>query len=135
VSVAGEVVSAIGPGLLVLLGVEKGDTVADADYLAGKIPALRIFADEVGKMNLAVNEVEGAILVVSQFTLAATVGKGRRPGFDGAADPELARRLYDRVVAGLGEGGTPVRTGIFGAMMQVRLVNDVPVTFLVEGRR
>jgi D-tyrosyl-tRNA(Tyr) deacylase len=129
------VVSAIGPGLLVLLGVEKGDTVADADYLAGKIPALRIFADEVGKMNLAVNEVEGAILVVSQFTLAATVGKGRRPGFDGAADPELARRLYDRVVAGLGEGGTPVRTGIFGAMMQVRLVNDGPVTFLVEGRR
>ncbi len=135
VTVDGQRVSAIGPGLLVLLGVEKNDTPEDADLLAARIPSLRIFADEDGKMNLSVADVKGSILVVSQFTLAATVGRGRRPGFDGAAPPALARELYDRVVSGLGQGGTPVRTGIFGAMMQVQLINDGPVTFLVHGRR
>jgi D-tyrosyl-tRNA(Tyr) deacylase len=135
VEVDGRTVSRIGPGLLVFLGVEKGDGPAEASYVARKIPSLRIFGDAEGKMNLSVEEVEGEILVVSQFTLAAAIGKGRRPSFEGAAEPEAARSLYDQVVAEMSRGPVPIRTGVFGAMMQVHLVNDGPVTFLVHGRR
>ena len=135
VEVDGRTVSRIGSGLLVLLAVEKGDTAGEASYMARKIPSLRIFADGDGKMNLAVAEADGEILLVSQFTLAATIGKGRRPSFEEAAAPELARSLYDQVTAEMSRGPVPVRTGIFGAMMRVHLVNDGPVTFLVHGRR
>ena len=135
VTVAGQKVSGIGQGLLVLLGVEKHDGDLEADFMARKIPQLRIFSDKDGKMNLSVADVEGEILVVSQFTLAAKVGRGRRPSFDSAAEPSRARALYDRLVAQMATGEIPVRTGVFGAMMSVHLVNDGPVTFLVSDQR
>lgn len=133
VLVEGRQVSAIGRGLLILFGVEKGDRDEEVVRMARKILSLRIFQDESGRMNHAVEEVGGELLVVSQFTLAATIGRGRRPGFDSAAPPEVARALYDRFVAELSTGPVPVRTGIFGAMMQVQLCNDGPVTFIVQG--
>jgi D-aminoacyl-tRNA deacylase len=132
VEVAGKTVGAIGRGILVLLGVEKGDGERDAAWLAEKIASLRIFEDEAGKMNLAVGEVGGALLAVSQFTLAGNCAKGRRPSFDSAAPPDEANRLYEQFVGKLRELGLPVATGIFQAMMQVSLVNDGPVTFILE---
>jgi D-tyrosyl-tRNA(Tyr) deacylase len=132
VEVGGQLVSEIGPGLLVLLGVAKSDTAADARFLAGKIAQLRIFPDETGKMNRSVEEAGGAVLAVSQFTLYGDCRKGRRPSFDSAAAPEQARALYEEFVRALRATGLPVETGVFQAHMQVSLVNDGPVTVMVE---
>ncbi len=134
VEVDGEIVGRIGRGLLILLGVGKGDTEADAQYLADKMATLRIFADEHGKMNLAVADGAGGVLVVSQFTLLGDIQKGRRPGFDRAAPPDEARRLYEAVITLLKARGLTVETGRFGASMAVELVNDGPVTFLLDSR-
>jgi len=132
VEIDGEVAGSIGRGLLVLLGVGQGDSEKQAHWLADKIAGLRIFEDDAGKMNLSVEEVGGSALVVSQFTLYGDCRKGRRPSFTGAAPPEEADRLYQVFVARLKERGLPVSTGVFQAMMQVHLVNDGPVTVVVE---
>jgi D-aminoacyl-tRNA deacylase len=132
VEVDGSVVGEIGPGLLVLLGVAKGDTAADADFLAAKVAQLRIFSDEAGKMNRSVAGAGGAMLVVSQFTLYGDCRKGRRPSFDQAAAPEDARRLYEYYVDVSRRTGLRVETGIFQADMAVSLLNDGPVTLIVE---
>jgi D-tyrosyl-tRNA(Tyr) deacylase len=135
VEVGGTVVGAIGRGFLVLLGVARGDTAADAAYLAEKTAGLRVFEDEAGKMNLALSEVGGAVLAVSQFTLLGDCRKGRRPGFTDAAPPELADPLYHDYVAALRATGLTVATGVFRAEMQVHLVNDGPVTLLLDSRK
>lgn len=132
VRVDGRSVGRIGAGILLLLGVEKGDMERDADWLAEKIANLRIFEDAAGKMNLSVMETGGQILAVSQFTLAGNCAKGRRPSFDSAAPPEEANRLYVYFVERLRGLGITVETGIFQAMMRVSLVNDGPVTFILE---
>jgi D-tyrosyl-tRNA(Tyr) deacylase len=132
VEVDGNRVGEIGKGILVLLGVEKGDAEGDADWLAEKIVNLRIFEDEAGKMNLSVREIGGELLVVSQFTLAGNCAKGRRPSFDSAAPPGEANRLYEYFVERLRTMGLKVATGVFQAMMQVSLTNDGPVTFILE---
>lgn len=134
VSVGGEEVARIGPGLLVLLGVAQGDSAEDARYLAGKVAGLRIFEDEAGKMNRSVLEVGGEVLVVSQFTLLADCRKGRRPSFTAAAGPEEAEALYEVFVDELRERSVPVATGVFQAHMHVTLTNDGPVTILLESR-
>jgi len=131
VSVAGEEIARIGPGLLVLVGVEKGDDAARAEALAGKTAELRIFADENGKMNRSCLDIAGEILVVSQFTLAGDCSRGRRPGFERAAPPEVGEALYLHYVERLRQAGLRVATGRFGADMQVDLVNDGPVTFIL----
>ena len=135
VTVGDETVGCIGLGLLVLLGVAKEDEDSDVTFLVEKVVSLRIFSDEKGKMNRSVEEVGGALLVVSQFTLLGDVSKGRRPGFDRAAPPDQARRLYEAVVDQLCARGLPVETGRFGAMMDVSLHNDGPVTFVIDSRR
>jgi D-tyrosyl-tRNA(Tyr) deacylase len=135
VTVDGRPVGTIAHGLLVLVGVEKDDGTADAEYLAGKIRDLRVFEDESRHMNRSVQDVGGSVLVVSQFTLAADCRKGRRPSFDAAAAPEIARPLYQEVVRALKASGIPVETGEFQAMMQVALVNDGPVTLLLDSRK
>jgi len=133
VTVAGERISGIGPGLLLLVGVAQGDGEPDADWLAEKIAGLRIMADEEGKMNRSVRDVGGAALAVSQFTLLADTRRGKRPSFVGAAPPEEAARLFDYFCERLRAAGVdPVETGRFGAMMDVALVNDGPVTILLE---
>ncbi len=132
VEVEGRTVGAIGRGLLVLLGVARGDTPADADYLAEKILGLRIFPDAEGKMNLSVMEAGGGLLVVSQFTLYGDTRKGRRPSFDQAAPQQEARALYEYFVQKLRSRQAPVQTGVFQAMMQVHLINEGPVTILCE---
>jgi len=132
VVIDGETVGAIERGLLVLLGVAPADTPAEAQWLAEKIAGLRIFNDEAGKMNLSVADVRGAVLVVSQFTLYGDCRKGRRPSFIGAATPDLAVPLYEAFVNTLRSLGLPVATGRFGAMMQVELVNDGPVTLILD---
>ena len=132
VEIDGEVAGSIGRGLLVLLGVGQGDSEKQAHWLADKIAGLRIFEDDDGKMNLSVEEVGGSALVVSQFTLYGDCRKGRRPSFTDAAPPQEADRLYQVFVARLKERGLPVATGVFQAMMQVHLVNEGPVTVLVE---
>ena len=134
VEVDAKCVGRIGRGILVLLGVEKGDGEQDAAWLAEKIVSLRIFEDGQGKMNLSVLETGGELLVVSQFTLAGNCAKGRRPSFDSAAPPAEANRLYEYFVGRVRETGVPVATGVFQAMMQVALVNDGPVTFILENR-
>lgn len=132
VTVEDRTVGEIGPGLLVLLGVGKGDTEAAADYLAEKITGLRIFEDDAGKMNISVLDKRGEVLVVSQFTLYGDVRRGKRPSFDAAARPEEARKLYEYFVAKVRSTGLRCETGEFQAMMQVELVNDGPVTIIVE---
>jgi len=132
VTVGGTVASQIGRGVLILLGVEKGDREGDAAWLAQKIVALRLFEDQAGKMNLALADVGGAVLAVSQFTLAGNCAKGRRPSFDTAAVPDEGKRLYDYFVEQVRLTGTPIQTGIFQAEMQVALVNDGPVTFVLD---
>ena len=132
VTVEGSIVGQIGGGIMILLGVEKGDTEAAADWLAEKITALRMFSDDDGKMNLSVKDIDGSLLVVSQFTLAGNCDKGRRPSFDTAASPEEGKRLYDYFTGVLERLGLPVQTGIFQADMKVHLVNDGPVTFILE---
>jgi len=134
VTVDGQVVGSINLGLMILLGVEQGDTDKDATYLAQKSCELRIFADEGGKMNKSIKEVDGSILVVSQFTLIADWRKGRRPGFTRAAAPAEGERLYVYFVEQLRNLGVPVKTGIFGADMDVSLVNDGPVTLILENQ-
>jgi len=134
VEVEGKSVGAIGRGALVLLGVEKGDAELHADWLAEKIVGLRFFEDEAGKMNLSLADIQGELLIVSQFTLAGNCSKGRRPSFDSAAPPEEANRLYEYFVAKTRELGVPVATGIFQSEMQVTLTNDGPVTFILESR-
>ena len=125
-------VSAIKRGLLIFLGVQKDDTSAAADYLAQKISRLRIFEDDAGKMNLSVADIKGELLAVSQFTLAGDTSRGNRPGFETAAKPELAQPLYDYFVERLRATGLCTATGIFQADMQVKLINDGPVTFILE---
>jgi D-tyrosyl-tRNA(Tyr) deacylase len=135
VVIDGREVGRIGVGLLVLVGVETGDTALDSAWLAGKLAALRIFPDADGKMNRSVREIGGGVLVVSQFTLHAATAKGNRPGFTRAARPEEAIPLYERFVADLErETGRRPERGVFAADMQVRLVNDGPVTILVDSR-
>ena len=134
VTVAGEVTGQIGLGMLVLLGVAQGDSPNDARQLAEKLVGLRIFADQQQKMNLALADVGGAMLVVSQFTLLGDCRKGRRPSFDAAAAPEPAEELYEVFVREVAKRGIEVATGRFRASMQVELVNDGPVTFLVNTR-
>jgi D-aminoacyl-tRNA deacylase len=134
-TVAGEVTGDIGQGLLVLLGVGRTDTEAGADYLADKIVGLRIFEDDAGKMNRSVAEVGGAVLAVSQFTLYGDVRKGKRPSFDDAARPEMARTLYERFVSRVRASGLRCETGRFQEMMEVELVNDGPVTILLDSEK
>ena len=140
VEVDDRVVGAIGAGLLVLVGVERGDGPDDVAHIAGKIRDLRLFDDDGGedgkvRMNRAVGDIGGAVLVVSQFTLAADCRKGRRPSFDHAAPPDEARRLYEDVVTALRAAGLPVETGEFQALMRVTLENDGPATLVLESRR
>jgi D-tyrosyl-tRNA(Tyr) deacylase len=132
VTVGGEIVGKIEAGMLVLLGVSGSDTGADADYLAEKIAGLRIFEDADGKMNRSIAEIEGAILVVSQSTLYGDVRRGKRPSFDAAARPEQARRLYEYFVERIRGTGLRCETGRFQEMMQVELVNEGPVTILLD---
>jgi len=135
VSVDGRTISRIGPGLLVFLGVERGDAGADVEYVAGKVRDVRIFSDEQRKMNRSVVEAGGEILVVSQFTLSADCRRGRRPSFDGAASPEIARSMYEAFIKRLQAMELRVQAGEFQAMMQVELTNDGPVTILLDSRR
>ncbi|MGA6827410.1 D-aminoacyl-tRNA deacylase [Nitrospira sp. NS4] len=134
VEVDGRVVGRIATGLLVLLGVAKGDGEADCRYLVEKLRTFRIFSDEQGKMNRSLVDVGGSVLLVSQFTLLGRTMNGRRPSFDEAAPPDEAKRLYEQVAADLRAFGTPVETGVFAAHMQVSLVNDGPVTFVLDSR-
>lgn len=135
VTVDQQTVGAIGQGLMVLLGVAQGDTSQEAKALAEKTAGLRIFEDDAGKMNRSVEEIGGSLLVVSQFTLLGDCRKGRRPGFTDAAPPELADQLYEEYVAALRSRGINVATGVFRADMQVALVNDGPVTMLLDSRK
>ena len=135
VTVNEQISGQIGPGLLVLLGVGQDDAEADADYLAEKLAGLRIFEDAEGKMNRAVGESGGAVLAVSQFTLYGDVRRGKRPSFDAAARPEQARRLYDYFVEKIRAAGLRCETGQFQEMMQVELVNDGPVTILLDSQK
>jgi D-tyrosyl-tRNA(Tyr) deacylase len=135
VTVDGKVVGAIAAGALVLLGVAADDAETDVAYLAEKITGLRIFEDADGKMNASLADIGGSMLVVSQFTLYGDCRKGRRPSFTDAAPPELAERLYERFVVVVRQLGIPVETGRFRANMQVELINDGPVTMLLESRK
>ena len=134
VHVEGEVTGAIDKGLMVLLGVAKGDTEKDARYLADKISGLRIFEDEAEKMNLSLTDVDGSMLVVSQFTLYGDCSKGRRPSFIQAAPPDEADRLYETFIEAVRFKGIPVETGRFQTHMNVSLINDGPVTLIVESK-
>jgi D-tyrosyl-tRNA(Tyr) deacylase len=134
VVVAGEEVGAIGRGLLVLLGIARGDTAEQARWLAEKVVSLRLFEDDDGKMNRDVTEAGGGVLLVSQFTLYGDCRKGRRPSFLDAALPEAAEPLYQAFIDGVRALGVPTATGRFGAMMQVELVNDGPVTLIVDSK-
>lgn len=132
VSVGGEVIGAIKQGVVVLVGVTHGDTEEQAEWLARKIAGLRIFEDDAGKMNAGLLDVDGAALVISQFTLYADARKGRRPSFTDAARPEVAEPLVEHLVQTLRDHGVPVETGVFGAHMLVEIHNDGPVTILLE---
>jgi D-aminoacyl-tRNA deacylase len=135
VLIEGQEHSRIGAGMLVLLGVEKEDTTEDAQLLARRIVELRIFEDETGKMNRSIADEGGQILAVSQFTLLGDCRKGRRPSFDPAAPPDIARTLYEQFVKEVGRLGVPVATGEFQAMMDVELTNQGPVTFILDSRK
>lgn len=132
VGIGGETVAAIGRGLMVLVGVQKGDTEARADRLLERLLGYRVFADAQGRMNLSLRDIDGGLLLVPQFTLAADTGKGRRPGFSNAAAPQDGERLFDYLLAQAGLRLPAVQSGRFGADMQVSLVNDGPVTFWLE---
>jgi D-tyrosyl-tRNA(Tyr) deacylase len=132
VRVSGEIVARIGPGLCLLVGVSPDDSVSDVDAAVAKVSGLRIFPDPEGKMNLSVEDIEGEVMVVSQFTLYGNVGRGRRPSFTGAARPETAEPLIGRMVDGFRARGLSTTEGVFGARMEIELVNDGPVTFSLE---
>lgn len=132
VSIRGEAIASIGPGMLVLLGAAVDDTDIEVKWLADKVSGLRIFSDETGKMNLDISQIHGEILVVSQFTLYGDCRKGKRPSYSHAASSEPAQKLYLEFVSILERTGIPVKQGVFGAMMEVELVNDGPVTLIVE---
>lgn len=132
VQVDGEIVGEIGQGLLILLAVERDDNQTIAERMVDKLLAYRIFADKAGKMNLSVTDIQGAVLLVSQFTLAADTGKGLRPGFSSAAKPDLAESLYDYLVENIKQRNINTATGQFAADMKVSLINDGPVTFMLE---
>lgn len=134
VDVDGRTVGRIGRGLCLLVGVEKGDCEEDAERLAKKSVELRVFPDAAGRMNLSLAEAGGEVLAVSQFTLAASVRKGRRPAFDGAEEPARAAELFDRFVGALRALGATVETGVFQALMDVHILNDGPVTFILDSR-
>ena len=131
VRVAGRAVGSIGPGMLVFVGIGEGDTAEQADRLAGKLSRLRIFEDDEGRMNRSVLDIDGEVLVVSQFTLLADTAKGNRPSFTHAAPPEVAEPLYESFCVGLRELDVEVTTGVFGARMSVEVVNDGPVTIVL----
>jgi D-aminoacyl-tRNA deacylase len=135
VDVAGETAGSIGAGLVILLGVTQTDRPQDAEYLADKVIQLRIFSDEAGRMNRSLLEARGALLVVSQFTLYGDCRKGRRPSFDHAAGPEQARSLYEHFIERLKLSNVRVETGVFQAEMEVHLINDGPVTFILDSKR
>ena len=132
VTIDDELYSEIGAGILVLFGVEKGDEKEKADKIADKISKLRIFEDENGKMNKSVTDISGEILVVSQFTLAGNCSKGTRPSFDNAEEPKRAKEIYEYFIEKLKEKGLIVKHGVFGAMMDIELINDGPVTFILK---
>ena len=134
VTIDGEKISTIGQGFLILLGIEKDDGAEDLDYMLHKTVGLRIFKDEQNNMNLCIQDVAGEALVVSQFTLCANTQKGRRPSFIKAAEPNIAKKSYDQFCTKLKDVNIPVQTGCFGAMMEVGLVNDGPVTILLDSR-
>lgn len=135
VEVDGEVVGRIGCGLLALVGVARDDGVADTEYIASKVAELRVFDDDEGRMNRSVRDTGGAVLLVSQFTLCGDARKGRRPSWDGAAPPEVARPFYEDLARRLRESGVRVETGRFQAVMRVHLINEGPVTILLDSRR
>ncbi|MGI6161285.1 MAG: D-aminoacyl-tRNA deacylase [Christensenellales bacterium] len=135
VSIDGQTVSSVKRGFLALIGVSVDDTEADAEYIADKISGHRVFADSEGKMNLSILDIGGEVLAVSQFTLYGDCKKGRRPSFIRAAAPDKGERLYELVAFKLREHGIPVKTGIFGADMQVELINDGPVTILLDSEK
>ena len=135
VTVNDQAVGSIGRGLLVYLGVGKGDTVNDAQFMTDKLVNLRIFSDEAGKMNLSVQDVAGAILLISNFTLYGDCRKGRRPGFDAAAESVSAEQLYEKTADLIAEQGVPVEKGVFGGYMHVTSINDGPVTFLLDSAK
>jgi D-tyrosyl-tRNA(Tyr) deacylase len=134
VEAGGAIVGEIGRGLLVLVCATKGDAAGDLEFFVNKLPALRIFSDEQGKMNLSLRDVGGQLLIVSQFTLAASTRKGNRPSFENAEQPAQAKRMYEELVLRLQQTGLSVRTGTFGAMMTVSLANDGPVTIILDSR-
>ncbi|MBX6422578.1 D-aminoacyl-tRNA deacylase [Thermosulfurimonas sp. F29] len=135
VRVEGKEVARIGRGFLVLVGVEKGDGPGDLDWMAGKIAGLRLFEDEAGRMNHDLSQVGGEVLLVSNFTLCGDCRKGKRPSFDPAERPERARELCEALVKALSQKGLSVKTGVFGAYMQVELINDGPVTVILDSRK
>jgi len=135
VEVDGKVAGEIGQGICLLVGIEKGDARHDVEFLAGKVSELRIFPDDQGKMNLSVADVRGEVLAVSQFTLAASLEKGRRPSFDNAESPERAAALFDDFVGLIRGRGLKVATGVFRALMDVHILNDGPVTFILESKK
>lgn len=135
VAVAGKIIGRIGPGFVVLLGVMRHDTEADLNYLVKKVSQLRIIADQQGKMNLALKDVSGEVLVISQFTLAGSVAKGNRPSFINAADPATGEKFYQQFIAKLKANDLTVKTGKFGAYMQLKLTNDGPTTIIIDSQR
>jgi len=135
VTVDGQITGAIGPGLVVLVGVGQQDTAADVEWMCAKLRTLRVFEDAAGRMNRSVEEIGGSLLLVSQFTVYGDCRKGRRPSFDSAAPPELGERMYEGLVLALRGTGLPVETGVFRAAMQVSLVNDGPVTLLLDSQK
>ena len=132
VTIENELFSSIGQGYLILFGAEKGDTKAQADWLANKVSVLRCFSDENGKMNLSIKDIQGEMLIVSQFTLAGDVKKGTRPSFDKAMAPNEANEMYEYFISKVREQNIPVKTGVFGAHMEVKLLNNGPVTFVID---
>jgi len=133
VEVSNKIISSTGHGLLLLVGADRGDSEKNADFLSDRILGLRIFEDDDGKMNLSVMDIKGQLLAVSQFTLSADISKGRRPSFSTAMPPDEAKKLFDYFVGKLKDSGLCIKTGEFGAKMRVKLINDGPVTFVLEG--